>query len=103
MPSVEFETEYEYPDDHKGITVSVELRAAKAVRLLATVDTGAENCLFQSAYAEGLGLSLEEGDRKTFSAAGGQPIVSYGHQVTIIVLGHSVESMVYFTDHPGFA
>lgn len=103
MPSLEFETDHKYPDDRRGITVSVELQAGRAVRLPATVDTGAENCIFQAEYAEQLGLNLQQGHRKTFSAAGVEQIVAYGHEVTLTVLGHSVNSMVYFTDHPGFA
>ena len=102
MFSVEFQTEYDYPDVPSGITVPVELSSGRAVRLLATVDTGAAYCLFKSDYAEGLGLILANGRPQKFSTPSGEAIVGYGHEVTMIVLGHSIDTTVYFTDHPGF-
>jgi hypothetical protein len=103
MPTPEFDTEYLYPDDPTGgVVLSVELQAENSTRLLAHVDTGAANCLFQSDYAELLGLTLIDGVPKSFSTAGGGTISAYGHQVTIKVLDHAVESIVYFTDHPQF-
>lgn len=103
MPTLEFDTDYLYPDDPTGgIVLSVELQAGNSTRLFAHVDTGAANCLFQSDYAELLGLTLADGIPKNFSPAGGGTITAYGHQVTIKVLDHAVESIVYFTDHPQF-
>jgi len=103
MPTVEFDLEHLYPDDPTGgIVLSVELQAGNSTRLLAHVDTGAANCLFQSDYADLLGLTLTERIPKNFSPAGGGSIIAYGHQVTIKVLDHTVESIVYFTDHPQF-
>jgi len=103
MPTLEFDLEYLYPDDPKGsIALSVELQAGGSARLLAYLDTGAANCLFQSDYAEILGLTLTDGIPQSFSAADGGSIKAYGHSVTIKVLDHTVESMVYFTDNPQF-
>jgi hypothetical protein len=59
--------------------------------------------LFQSEYAEQLGFSLREGQEVRFSGAGGDIHSGFGHPVTITVLGYSVDSMVYFTDHQGFS
>ena len=103
MPSIEFDTEHVYSDDTTGgITVPVELQAAKSVRLYAHVDTGAANCLFQGDYAELLGLTLTDGFPMRFSPAGGGTITAFGHQVTIKVFDYTVDSVVFFTDHSGF-
>lgn len=67
MPTVEFDIEHLYPDDTTGgIVLSVELQAGNSTRLLAHVDTGAANCLFQSDYADILGLTLTDGIPKNF-------------------------------------
>ena len=102
MPILTFDIEYRYADDLRGIPLSVELEAGGTTRLLAFLDTGAKHCLFQSEYADLLGLNLEQGSRLEFSPAGGGSIIGFGHQVKLTVLGESVESMVYFTSHPGF-
>jgi hypothetical protein len=102
MPSLEFKTEFPYSEDFKGITVPVTLTASRDVRLIATVDSGAKHCLFRAEYAEQLGLELHEGTTLTMSAADGGEITAYGHSVRVAVLDHSVESVVYFTDHPRF-
>ena len=105
MPNLSFEVEHHYADDPGGIPLSVELEAddgGASTRLLAFVDTGAGQCLFQSEFAGLLGLNLEDGVREEFSAAGGGIITGYGHQVKMTVLGQSVHSMVYFTSHLGF-
>lgn len=100
MPIIDFAIEHTYTDDR--IVVDVELRAARSTRALAHVDTGAENCLFQADYADLIGLNLEDGELKQFSPAGGGSIRAYGHYVNLTVLGCSVDSLVYFTDHPQF-
>ena len=103
MPSVEFDLEHSYPDDPTGgIVLSVELLGTSTVRFPAHVDTGAADCLFQSVWAELLGLTLQDGIHKSFSPAGGGSISAFGHDVTLRVLGKTVSSMVYFTDHPQF-
>jgi hypothetical protein len=104
MPIVEFDLEHVYPDEPTGnIPLSVKLEVAGAsTRFLAYVDTGAARCLFQSEYAEILGLDLRAGELLQFSAAGGGTIDAYGHTVIVEVLEQRVESVVYFTEHPGF-
>lgn len=104
MPTLDFDLEHVYPDDPAGnIALSVKLGVGEAsARFLAYVDTGAARCLFQSEYAEILGLELKTGEQLQFSAAGGGTIDAYGHTVILEVLDQRVESVVYFTDHPGF-
>jgi Aspartyl protease len=104
MPTLEFDLEHIYPDEPgRNIPVPVTLEVGNAsARLLAFVDTGAERCIFQSEYADILGLELRAGEQLIFSGAGGGRIEGYGHTVTIEVLDQRVESVVFFTDHPGF-
>lgn len=63
MPlSVEFDTAYEYMETRDGITEQVMLVIGpKSVELLAKLDTGAANCIFERRYAEMLGLDVESG------------------------------------------
>jgi hypothetical protein len=63
--------------------------------VLAFVDTGASNCLFERAVGEMLGLDIETGDLKVFSAASG-PVKAFGHMVSVNVLNLEFDSMVYF-------
>jgi len=104
MPSVDFDLEHVYPNDPAGnIPLSIKLEVGEtSARFWAYVDTGAAHCLFQSEYAEILGLELRVGLPLQFSVAGGAIIEAYGHTVIVEVLDRRVESVVYFTDHPGF-
>jgi len=103
MPTLDFDAEYFYGQSgNEGILLSVELRTRNAIRLQAHVDTGAANCLFRSDYADLLGLTLTDRVPRHFSPAGGGRITAYGHEVTMTVLEHTVDSLVFFTDHPGF-
>jgi hypothetical protein len=67
----------------------------ESVDLLASIDTGASNCLFEREHGELLNLELENGDPKTFWAATGK-VETFGHVVELDVLGLKVEAMVYF-------
>ena len=104
MATVDFELEHVYPDDPaRGIQLPVRLELGdRSIRLVAYVDTGAGYCMFQSEYAELLGLELTQGMQIEVTPAGGGVIEAYGHTVVIEVLDQRVESMVYFTNHPGF-
>jgi len=104
MPTIDFDLEYIYPDDPaKNIPLSIELKIGdESARFWAYVDTGAAYCLFQSGYADILGLDLRAGESLRLSAADGGTIEAWGHTVMIQFLDQRVESIVYFTDHPGF-
>jgi len=103
MPTIEYDLEYTYPDDATGgIVLPVELSTTSSVRFPAHLDTGAAYCLFQSHWAELLGLTLSDGEPLKFSVADGGVLIAYGHSLNVRVLGMSVSSIVYFTDHPNF-
>lgn len=103
MPTLSFQTEYVYSDPlHGGLLVPVELTVGISIRLFAYVDTGAADCIFQKEYAEALNLKLAKGQVKRFSTASGSVLTSYGHNLRLTTLGHSVDALVYFADDPQF-
>ena len=63
--------------------------------VLANVDTGASNCLFEREHGEMLDLEVEAGEPKTFWTANGR-VETFGHAIEIEFAGMSVESVVYF-------
>ena len=96
MPKLDFNSVHSYSPQSEGIALPVVLRyGAEAVDLLAFVDTGASNCLFQREHGELLGFEIESGQPKTFWTATGR-LETFGQLVTLEVLGLSVESVVYF-------
>jgi len=103
LPLLSFQSEYAYSDPlHGGVLVPVELTAATSVRFYAYVDTGAANCIFQREYAEALDLTLDAGQLKRFSTAGGSILTAWGHNLRLTALGFSVDTLVYFADEPDF-
>jgi hypothetical protein len=96
MPQLEFARVHSYPSTRAGISVPVVLKSgSEVIDLLAWVDTGASNCLFERKHAELLNLEIEAGDRRTFRTATGG-VDAFGHVVELQVLGLTFESMVYF-------
>ena len=96
MPAIEFTRIHAYGHVADGISLPVILTSAsESVELLAYVDTGASNCLFERNHAELLNLDVEAGDRKTFRTATGR-VDAFGHLVTMEVLDLKFESVVYF-------
>ena len=69
------------------------------VDLVASVDTGASSCLFESAYARELGLDLTSGVLKRFRTANSS-FDAYGHEVEIDAFGIVTYSPVYFFAEP---
>ena len=63
--------------------------------MLAYVDTGASNCLFERELGEMLRLDIEAGQPKTFSTATAR-VETFGHRVLVEALELKFESMVYF-------
>lgn len=91
-----FSAQYIYDSDADGITIPVVLKASgKTIEMLAKIDTGASDCLFEHAFGEALGLRLEEGIRRTYATANSR-FEAYGHEVTIQVLGVETSATVYF-------
>lgn len=96
MPRLEFSHRRSYAPGVEGISLPVVLRkAGESVDLLASVDTGASNCLFEREHADLLNLEIETGHPKTFWTATGR-VETFGHTVELDVLGLQVESLVYF-------
>jgi hypothetical protein len=90
-----------YDSRVEGITIPAMLRTGgRKVELLARIDTGASDCLFERGYAEALGLRVEDGVRKTYATANSR-FEAYGHEVSIQVLGAQTTSMAYFYADPG--
>ena len=100
MHQLTFKQVHSYADRDASITVPVVLRCGKTVvDLVASVDTGASYCLFESAYATRLGLDLIAGVLTRFRTASGS-FDAYGHEVDVEVLGIVGHSLVYFFADP---
>ncbi|MBI1763692.1 MAG: hypothetical protein HYR56_19880 [Acidobacteria bacterium] len=98
-----FAARYEYDTHQQGITVPVTLSSGtEAAQLQAKVDSGADGCIFARVHGERLGLDIESGQPTRFrTAMGGFP--TFGHEVTLTVLGIAVVAMVYFAADPHFS
>lgn len=93
-----FSRDHTYGEE--GITLPILLwTGATPVELNAIVDTGSDFCLFETGYAEMLGLHLEGGIRKRFRTVAGS-FEAYGHEVEIEALGHRTAAIVYFFADP---
>lgn len=57
-------------------------------------------CVFERKWGEQLGLAIEAGNSQTFLGPAGQSFDTFGHEVTIEVLGFEVESTVFFAKDP---
>jgi hypothetical protein len=92
-----FNLKYSYASPSPvGITVPVGLRIGDhRVRLLAKIDTGATDCIFQRVYADALGINVEAGQPLTMrTATGSFPV--FGHEVEISCFEWTFNSVVYF-------
>ncbi len=65
------------------------------MEVLATVDTGADFCLFDREYAEALSIEAEAGTPTPFQTANSS-FTAYAHTVSLEVLGIEFDSVVYF-------
>ena len=95
-----FSSRYLYDSRLEGITVPAVLSTGgNKVELLAKVDTGASDCLFERGFAEALGLRVEDGVRKTYATANSR-FEAYGHEILIQVLGTETTSVAYVYADP---
>lgn len=69
--------------------------------LEAQIDTGASCCIFRRDLGESLGLDMESGFRQEINTVTGA-FTTYGHTVTVSVLGFDFEAVVYFAAAEGF-
>ncbi len=97
---LEFSQCLRYVGDAVGITVPITLHSGgETIALLAAIDTGAANCLFERTHGDLLGLDIEAGEPKVFATATGQ-VETFGHVVSIGAPGVQFESVVYFFANP---
>lgn len=93
---------YSYDTRKVGIELPVLLRAGGIeTRFDVKVDTGASHCIFERQQGERLGLQIESGIPETFGTAAGA-FLTYGHEVTLAVLGLEVTATVYFAADEDF-
>jgi hypothetical protein len=100
VPQLSFARVHSYVGRDFGISVPVVLRSrAVSTDLLASVDTGASHCLFETGYAADLGLDLTSGVMTRFRTAN-STFEAYGHEVEVEVLGIITHTLVYFFADP---
>jgi hypothetical protein len=98
-----FSERYTYDSNREGISIPAVLKAGeKRIELLAKIDTGASDCLFERSYGEALGLRVEDGVRKTYATANSR-FEAYGHEISIQVLETETTATVYFFADPDIA
>ena len=103
MHRLAFAQSHSYAGRDPGITVPVALRCGtRIVDLVASIDSGASQCLFEHAYAAELGLDLARGALTRFRTANSS-FEAYGHEVEIDVLGILTNSLVYFFAEPSIS
>lgn len=103
VTNLSFAFDYDYRDSKHGITIPIRMwiRPEHPVQLSAKVDTGAEYCIFQRAYAEQLGIEVESGASMPMRTAT-SPFNTFGHRLNLGFLGLEVESTVYFAEDEQF-
>lgn len=103
MPhQLEFEHLLKYNTREHGISVLIKLSLGQSsVDILAKLDCGASNCVFERAHGEFLEIDVESGYLKSFSTATGY-FDAYGHSVTMTVEGYEFDVMVYFAKDEAF-
>ena len=85
-----------------GVFLPVSLHfGEQRADLEAQIDTGASCCIFRRDLGESLGLEIENGFRQEINTVTGA-FTTYGHTVTVAVLGFDFESVVYFAAAAGF-
>lgn len=95
-----FSERYTYDSRSEGITIPALLKTdGKTIEVLAKIDTGAADCLFEHGYGEALGLRVEDGRLKKYATVNGG-FDAYGHEISIQVLGTETRAIVYFYADP---
>ena len=74
----------------------------KSVELLAKLDTGAANCIFERRYAEMLELNVESGRLQRFRTVAGS-FAAQEHEITIQTLGIEFSAAVFFAQESAFS
>jgi hypothetical protein len=85
-----------------GISIPLVLRVGNlTVKLDAKLDTGSIYCIFERYISEELGLRNEEGYQQRVSTITGS-FTTYGHEVTLSMLGLEFNSMVFFAEDDSY-
>lgn len=93
---LEFEHRLVYDTREDGINVPISLSLGPiTVDVMAKLDCGASNCVFERAHGELLGVNIESGYLRSFGTATGH-FDAYGHSVTMTVENYDFEVMVFF-------
>jgi hypothetical protein len=96
--SIDFDARYHYAETAAGILVPITLiRGDRRVSLKARLDTGAADCVFDSHYAQVLGIDMTSGLPRTYRTVTGG-FTAYGHEVSISTLGMEWSATVFFHD-----
>jgi len=91
-----FKTSYDYDPYAVDINVPVTLRSgAESWEATVKLDPGSTFCVFQREIGEYLGFDIERGVPQWIGTATGR-FLSYGHEVTLTVLGIETTATVYF-------
>jgi hypothetical protein len=104
LTSLEFDAEIHYEETPAGILVPIRLaHSNRSVELMARLDTGAADCIFDDSYAAILGLT-DSGVQRQYRTVAGS-FKAHGHEVTIETLGLEWTAMAFFhaMDNPAHA
>lgn len=80
------------------IPIEVE-KNNRSIRYETLVDSGADNCVFNSEIATYLGIDLKSGEEKSVVGVTGDVEKCYAHEVNIKVGGHPQKVKVYFLEN----
>jgi hypothetical protein len=99
---LEFDRVFQDELDRDGIFLPITLHhGPQSVEVEAQIDTGASCCIFGSDLGADIGLDIESGFRQEINTVTGS-FTTYGHPVTVSVLGFEFQSFVYFAIVQGF-
>ena len=74
---------------------------SRSVRYDVLIDSGADECMFDAAVAEFLGINLEQGEMRKATGVGGQMVVYFMHPVDIEIGGRMHTIDAGFISRPG--
>jgi len=97
-----FQIVHEYNTRESGIVLPTLLRLGEdEAKVRAKLDTGSQFCVFERKQGERLGLEIETGYPLQMTTATG-PFQTYGHRISLSVLGIETESTVYLAAEESF-
>lgn len=103
MYQLNFKTCYDYDLSQMDINVPVTLRSGSEFwEVTAKLDPGSTFCVFRRLVGERLGFDIESGTPQWIGTVTGR-FLTYGHEVTLEVLGITIIATVYFAADEHFA